>query len=265
MHTCPLFSGPVAHIGGPILPPGCPTVLIGGQPAARVGDMATCAGGPDVIAIGATSTLIGGQPAARMTDQTVHGGMIVIGYPTVLIGRLMFVRIVIIQGTFWDSPAGRANIAQQIAQAEAILGITIVTGPFDVINNPGMQSFPSGPWNGTNNYSPQEVGAINSLSTANRPAVIFTQSMTGTTAAGITVSQAWAGTNDGLTQDGIIAQQPFQNNNRDLAHEFGHLLSRQTGNNTHSTTPGDLMDTTASGANWNDPWRSAAATSPYLH
>lgn len=87
MHVCPMFDGPKPHVGGPILPVGCPTVLIGGLPAARVGDMATCAGPPDVILPpGAPTVLIGGRPAARMGDMTAHGGRIVIGCMTVLIG-----------------------------------------------------------------------------------------------------------------------------------------------------------------------------------
>ena len=86
MHTCPLVTGVVPHVGGPILPPCCPTVLIGGLPAARVGDMATCVGPPDVIVMGSFTVLIGGQPAARMGDSTAHGGVIVFGWPTVLIG-----------------------------------------------------------------------------------------------------------------------------------------------------------------------------------
>lgn len=87
MHTCPMVTGVVPHVGGPILPPGCPTVLIGFLPAARVGDMATCVGPPDVIIPpGAPTVLIGGMPAARMGDMTAHGGVIVLGCPTVLIG-----------------------------------------------------------------------------------------------------------------------------------------------------------------------------------
>ena len=86
MHTCPMVTGTVPHVGGPILPPGCPTVLIGGMPAARVGDMATCVGPPDTIAMGSATVTIGGMPAARMGDLTAHGGTIVIGCPTVLIG-----------------------------------------------------------------------------------------------------------------------------------------------------------------------------------
>jgi uncharacterized Zn-binding protein involved in type VI secretion len=85
-HLCPMVTVLVPHIGGPILPPGCPTVLIGGMPAARVGDLAFCAGGPDVIALGSFTVMIGGTPAARMGDQTAHGGVIVLGEPTVMIG-----------------------------------------------------------------------------------------------------------------------------------------------------------------------------------
>jgi uncharacterized Zn-binding protein involved in type VI secretion len=86
MHTCPMVTGVVPHVGGPILPPACPTVLIGALPAARVGDMATCVGPPDVIALGSMTVMIGMQPAARMGDMTVHGGVIILGCPTVMIG-----------------------------------------------------------------------------------------------------------------------------------------------------------------------------------
>ena len=86
MHTCPMVTGVVPHVGGPILPPGCPTVTIGGMPAARVGDMATCVGPPDTIVMGSGTVMIGGMPAARMGDLTAHGGTIVAGCPTVLIG-----------------------------------------------------------------------------------------------------------------------------------------------------------------------------------
>lgn len=77
---------PIPHVGGPIVGPGVPTVLIGGMPAAVVGDMVTCVGPPDTIAKGSATVLIGGKPAARMGDNTAHGGSIVLGCPTVLIG-----------------------------------------------------------------------------------------------------------------------------------------------------------------------------------
>lgn len=77
---------PIPHVGGPILPPGAPTVLIANMPAARVGDMATCVGPPDSIALGSMTVMIANMPAARMGDMTAHGGSIVVGCPTVLIG-----------------------------------------------------------------------------------------------------------------------------------------------------------------------------------
>ena len=86
MHVCPKVEpGPVPHIGGPIVQ-GSPDVIIGGMPATRVGDMATCIGPPDKVSAGSSTVLINGKPAARMGDSCGHGGKIVIGCPTVLIG-----------------------------------------------------------------------------------------------------------------------------------------------------------------------------------
>lgn len=89
LHVCPMVTPalpPIPHVGGPILGPGAPTVLIGGQPAAVVGDMATCVGPPDSIVAGSAVVMIGGKPAARVGDTCAHGGSIVVGCPTVLIG-----------------------------------------------------------------------------------------------------------------------------------------------------------------------------------
>ena len=86
MHVCPMVTGLVPHVGGPILPPGCPTVLIGFQPAARVTDLAVCVGPVDAIAKGSPTVLIGNLMAARLGDLTTHGGVIIQGDPTVLIG-----------------------------------------------------------------------------------------------------------------------------------------------------------------------------------
>ena len=80
-----MVTGVVPHVGGPITL-GCFTVLIGGQPAARMGDLCVCVGPPDTIALGSTTVMIGGQPAARMGDVTAHGGTIVVGCPTVIVG-----------------------------------------------------------------------------------------------------------------------------------------------------------------------------------
>lgn len=86
MHVCPMVTGVVPHVGGPVLPPGAPTVLIGSLPAARVGDMCTCVGPPDVIALGSFTVITVGMPQARIGDMTAHGGSLVLGCFTVLVG-----------------------------------------------------------------------------------------------------------------------------------------------------------------------------------
>ena len=89
MHLCPMVTPgtpPIPHVGGPILGPGVPTVLIGGLPAAVMGNKCTCVGPPDTIILGSTGVFIGGKPAARMGDQCVHGGKITVGCATVFIG-----------------------------------------------------------------------------------------------------------------------------------------------------------------------------------
>lgn len=86
MHVCPMSTGPVPHVGGPIIGPGAATVLIGGLPAALMGDNCVCVGPPDTIAKGSSTVLITNKPAARMGDTCGHGGSIVLGLPTVMIG-----------------------------------------------------------------------------------------------------------------------------------------------------------------------------------
>jgi len=81
-----MFTGPVPHVGGPILPPCAVTVLTGKLPQARVMDMAVCVGPPDVIVKGSMTVLVCKMPAARIGDLTAHGGVIILGFPTVLIG-----------------------------------------------------------------------------------------------------------------------------------------------------------------------------------
>ena len=89
MHTCPMVTPgvpPIPHVGGPIVGPGAPTVLIGSLPAAKVGDMLVCVGPPDSIVKGSATVMIMNMPAARLGDTTAHGGAIVLGLPTVMIG-----------------------------------------------------------------------------------------------------------------------------------------------------------------------------------
>ncbi|GFE50689.1 type VI secretion protein [Roseobacter cerasinus] len=86
MQTCPMVTGIVPHVGGPIIGPGIATVLITSMPAAVLGDNCTCVGPPATIIKGSATVMIGGKPAARMGDSTSHGGSIVLGAPTVMIG-----------------------------------------------------------------------------------------------------------------------------------------------------------------------------------
>ena len=85
MHVCPMTTGPVPHVGGPIVGPGAPTVLIGKLPAAVMGDMATCVGPPDTLILGSPKVLIMKKPAVRMGDSCAHGGTVILGFPMVLI------------------------------------------------------------------------------------------------------------------------------------------------------------------------------------
>jgi len=90
MHTCPMLTPglpPVPHIGGPILPPGVPTVIIGGMPAATVSNQCICVAPPplDIILTGSTTVFIGGKPAATVGSTTSHGGTIILGCLSVLI------------------------------------------------------------------------------------------------------------------------------------------------------------------------------------
>jgi uncharacterized Zn-binding protein involved in type VI secretion len=90
MHTCPMVTPgmpPIPHVGGPIAGACVPTVLIGGLPAAVVGDMATCVGPPDSIVMGSTGVFFASKPAVRIGDMTAHGGVVTAGLPTVLIGE----------------------------------------------------------------------------------------------------------------------------------------------------------------------------------
>lgn len=86
MHACPMVTVLVPHVGGPVLSPGCATVLIGGMPSACIGSAVTCVGPPDSIVAGSGTVMIGGKPAARMGDSCAHGGTITLGCMTVLIG-----------------------------------------------------------------------------------------------------------------------------------------------------------------------------------
>lgn len=86
MHVCPATTGTVPHVGGPILPGGNTSVLIENLPAAVLGDTCVCTGPPDTLVQGSSSVLIAGSPAVRMGDSTAHGGTVILGSTTILIG-----------------------------------------------------------------------------------------------------------------------------------------------------------------------------------
>lgn len=136
MHVCPMVTGVVPHVGGPILPPCAPTVLTGFLPQARVGDMAVCVGAPDSIAKGSATVIVAGMPAARMGDLTMHGGSIVKGEPTVLIGDSMGSGgggggVVMRMGQ--SGPGGQAN--DPTAQSKAMIKAAKDGQPFCEICN----------------------------------------------------------------------------------------------------------------------------------
>lgn len=85
MHLCPGQTPPVPHVGGPVLPAPS-TILIGGLPAATLGQICVCTGPPDAIITGSMTVLLNNKPAARLGDSTAHGGTIISGMPSVLIG-----------------------------------------------------------------------------------------------------------------------------------------------------------------------------------
>lgn len=86
MHVCPMVTGVVPHVGGPVSGPCAPTVLIGALPAARISDMAVCVGPPDTIVQGSATVITSGMPQARIGDMTAHGGAITLGCFTVIVG-----------------------------------------------------------------------------------------------------------------------------------------------------------------------------------
>lgn len=265
-HSCP------THGLGAVLPPSAQHVLVGDSVpvarvsrAVRIGDTASCpTAHPEHVTQGTAETLIEGRGAARVMDLMEHGGLIYGGAAYVIIGKVLSVRIVIVKGTCWDSADGHAEIEKQVATAEGVIGMRVVTGPYETQNLPGALNMQHGAWNATNHYSPQLVGQINTLSTAGRPAMLFTNAIVPNNlrVAGITASPAFAAPADGLTQSGVVfgcsAKQP---GHRVMAHECGHMLSRLGGNQMH-----DLVNrnnvmwpfVNQQGSSWMDPWASAA-------
>ncbi len=134
MHVCPMVTGYVPHVGGPVSGPGAPNVLINGKPAALMGDMCVCTGPPDSIVQGEPTVLINGTPVATMGSMTAHGGSIVQGEPTVMISSATpnkkafvsladipmptFTKIEIVVNKFKDAFTGNDN-AKKMEEAKA--------------------------------------------------------------------------------------------------------------------------------------------------
>jgi uncharacterized Zn-binding protein involved in type VI secretion len=187
MHVCPMFTGPVPHVGGPILPPCAPTVLIAALPAARVTDLAFCAGPPDVIVVGAFTTLIQGLPAARMGDQCAHGGTIVVGCPTVLIGD---------SGSAGSPQAGTMSAARESAAAFTMMDCNRAAAVAAAAENPTYQAAQAPP------ATDQETGWIEAELVDEQGEPISYQHCRVTTPDG-TVREGWTDAKGLLRLEGI--------------------------------------------------------------
>jgi uncharacterized Zn-binding protein involved in type VI secretion len=122
MHTCPMATPgtpPIPHVGGPIIPPCAVNVIIGFQPAARITDMCICVGPPDVIVKGSPTVTILGLNAARIGDTTAHGGVIVTGFPTVIIGEMAVVMAGVAGGGGGSGAGGPSSEAPELITSSA--------------------------------------------------------------------------------------------------------------------------------------------------
>jgi uncharacterized Zn-binding protein involved in type VI secretion len=148
MHTCPMATPgtpPVPHVGGPIVT-GFPQVMIGAMPASRVSDTAICVGPPDVIVKGSPTVPVGAMMAARLGDHTAHGGVIVMGFPQVMIGgAIVYQGTLAAQGqAFWmvqkmaaSGPSGQAfasSLQDATTPTRVHIGTTATRADGTVIN-----------------------------------------------------------------------------------------------------------------------------------
>src|SRR5260370_12135289 len=182
MHVCPMVTVLVPHVGGPILPPCCPTVLIGFLPASRVPNMAPCVGPPDVIVKGSPTVLISSLPAARVTDQTAHGGLIVLGCFTVMIGDAGSPGtpgVTPLLGQETSMSCGMATTRMIIATVQ---GITV---PENALQNES-QAFPCSynPVNGTHMSTLTDLLHLNAVNNASTPKQLSIDDLQKATAGG---------------------------------------------------------------------------------
>ncbi|MBK5291552.1 MAG: PAAR domain-containing protein [Acidobacteriia bacterium] len=220
MHTCPMVTGIVPHVGGPIMPPGCPTVLIGFLPAARVSDLAVCVGPPDSIVMGSPTVLIGNLMAARLGDPTAHGGVIVFGCPTVMIGN----------------SGGGGGAGGAVAGAAAGAAAAPTFGPGIVLEgSPAEQATLAAILNNIRNSGPQGAALIHGLETAPTP-THFRIGTSSTDRHGRVVQLA--NTGGGIT----LRPTDSVSGHNEIYVDPAHLITYNgTDGNTHTETPDGLV------------------------
>lgn len=142
-HGCPMIEpNGTPHIGGPIIGPGCITVIIEGQPAATEGDACGCAGPPDKITVGSSGVFIGGKPAARSGDSCEHGGVVIGGSATVFIGEQMVLKFLLPTDGFDEEPSDKEKIAIVSRVIKECIVLLERKLPLLIKNDPGtIESF----------------------------------------------------------------------------------------------------------------------------
>jgi uncharacterized Zn-binding protein involved in type VI secretion len=223
MHVCPSSTLLIPHTGGPISSPGAPTVLMGGPPAARALDLATCTMSTDIVAQGAATVLVGGMPAARMTDASLHGGAVVVGLPTVLIGGP-------VADLSAQAPTVLANGGSTRVYVDPLTKTVYITTNIEYVGRDASQAYADAArkqiedtWNGQMVYNdePYKVQVqINTLVNPDGPA-----------ANGYDTVNVDSNTHD-MTQpvygDNVGQQTPDAATDaghpRRIAHEYGHTL-----------------------------------------
>lgn len=225
------------------------------------------------IRVGAATVLFNARPTARwedakhlaceasIGDSNAASRTVLIGGPSVY-RKTVRVRVIIVKGTYWDSPEGRENIERQLDKAERILGVNVEAGEYDVVDDPSLKEidpapFKQGDWN-----SDEEIDTINRFGSDDAIPMVFTDESVG---AGVAIGKV-DGAREGLKYDGIIIDNNYTWNDRVAAHELGHVLSEERGDHTHAETAdkSNVMHPNALGDQWTDPWKSAADKSPHL-
>lgn len=283
---------PSGIIGPPLAGP-CPAglVLIEGLPAAHVTCTAICTGAvtgglahppppgpPPPIATGSPTVFIHNMLAARWVPSgDIAGCLAFLGDPKLVAIRTVFIgngavhslqiRVVIVKGSSYDSPEGRARIARMIARMQEVTGMQVGVASVETVDNDAYLDMSAyGPWDGRHNYTGGEcLTALNEYGDPDTPTAIFTDDVSGTSGPvrGSTTSRAWAGTEDEIPNEGIVVADSADDET--FTHEMGHLLTGLSGDDLHSDDPDNIMAGGETGrSEWTDPWASESENSPYV-